>query len=186
MQVKISELPASSGLSGNEQIPVVQSGETRKCTPDQIFDVQKSATWSGSSLVATNSAGTKLYTPYTLAELMRKAKIYTASGTLVSSAPTGSGVERLLDSVYFHEGFYGVVVVTATWGNNASGYRSLKCTDAVSLQVQVAPSPSGATRMQMVVPVLGTGTMLTFLAQQNSGSDINITASYMLVGFIDE
>lgn len=185
MQTKISELPAATDLSGNEQIPAVQSGTTKKCTPAQIFDSMKSTTWEGSAFVATNAGGTKLYTPYLLTDLMRKAKLYTDAGSLASSTSTTSGTAKSIGTISFSSGFYGVVVISVTWSANSSGYRNVSCTGAASFQKQEAPAPSGATRTQLVVPIRGTGTSLSVTAEQNSGSSINVTASYALVGFMD-
>jgi hypothetical protein len=36
---KISELPSAGGLNGDEYIPVVKDGETKKCTPKEITEL---------------------------------------------------------------------------------------------------------------------------------------------------
>lgn len=186
MQTKISELPSATELTGNEQIPAVQSGTTKKCTPGQIFDSMKSSTWAGSAFVATNASGAKIYTPYLLSEVMLKAKIYSDAGSLASSVSTTSGTTKSIGSVTFSSGFYGVVVISVTWSGNSSGYRNVSCSGAASFQKQEAPSPSGATRTQLVVPIRGSGTSLSVSVEQSSGSSINVTATYALVGFVSD
>lgn len=205
-QVKISQLQQASSISGTELLPVVQSGTTKSCTPNQIFNSNKSTTWTNTRVVATDSSGkltTTSTTPTALAtglenastalngvntinnkvangQIMSPSSVHDQGGTLCSSKPINSGSETALGTISAPIKGAAIVVVSASIQANTTGYRTLKCGDST---VTVAPSPSGVTRMQVVELVRSTVSSREVTLTQNSGSQLNVTASYELITF---
>lgn len=205
-QVKISQLQQVSSLSGTELLPVVQSSTTKSCTPNQIFNSNKSSTWTNTRVVATDSSGkltTTSTTPTALSTGLQNASdalngvntinnkvatgqitspsvLRTDSGTICSSKQVLSGSETALGTVAFTFKGFAVLVVSASVQANTSGYRTLK---VGSSTVTVAPSPSGVTRMQCVELVRGTSTGIDVTFTHNAGTNValNVTASYELL-----
>lgn len=208
--IEIGEETVSS-LSGSELIRVNQDGVYKSATPSQIFDSQKSSTWNGSSLVATNASGNKIYTPITVADynstkstantanqtasdalnetivlnnkisnniILSQSTIYSKAGNVCSGKTVASGQSTLLGTIIC-EGFYGLIVVNATWSGSTSGYRSMTVGDD---QLSIAANPSAATRLQVISVVRGSTQGVEVYGQHNAGTNCTVTASYELVG----
>lgn len=210
MQKKISQLKAVSSVTGSEQIPAVQSGTTKRLNPSQIFNYMKSATWNGSSLVATNAAGEKLYTPITVADynqtknhadsaaelsatiqnditsgaIVQRAAIVQGSKSLASSQTIPTGVTRELTNAWSMPsgGLYFVVIVDVTFSASATGYRDVKLTSGSrTAEARVAASPSGATRMQVMIIAT---TSVKVEVSHNAGSDLAVTSTATHFGLL--
>ena len=162
MQKKISQLPSTSNPTDAMVFPTVQGGTTKKVSMASIKE-------------------------YLLTD-----NIQTKSGSLVSSGTISSGQEYGVGSFTFLP-MWGVAVVDVTFGAGSAGYRRLwgdvKKSGGVTSyteQITVAPSPSGVTRLQLFIPLLGESTVtgVEVMAMQTSGNSIAITASYRLVGFL--
>ncbi len=81
MGVKISELPAASALAGDELIPVVQGGETRKAAV--------SALPTGSSTATPNLIATTYAVPADTSTMIVGTLEITATGALDNSGNVG-------------------------------------------------------------------------------------------------
>lgn len=57
-RIKVSELPPATALAGSEQIPVVQAGETRRTTPQQLAEVPVLVEAGASRTLALADMGT--------------------------------------------------------------------------------------------------------------------------------
>lgn len=206
MQEKISQLQQVSNLSGSELLPAVQSGATKSCTPDQIIDTFKASTFMSDRIAYINSSGklqSTTVSPTDLTDGLQNAadgkdgvnelnaklnaglilsisSIKTGSGTLASSRSIPSGDAVSLTSI--SETFKGaaIVIVKAAFGANANGYRTLTVNDT---SVTVGASPSGVTRLEVVELIRSSVNEVEVSVQQNSGSDLNCTASYEFISF---
>lgn len=49
--LKLSQLPAANALTGDETLPIVQGGQTRRSTAAAVADLRK-GTWQAPALVA--------------------------------------------------------------------------------------------------------------------------------------
>ena len=203
-QQKISQLTQASSISGTELLPCVQSGTTKSCTANQIFNSNKSSTWTNSRIVQTNASGKLETTSLTASNIstglqnaadalngvstinskvadgriLSTTSIVVQDGTLCSSRQINSGSETALGTISCPFKGAAIIVVSASVGANTIGRRTLKCGNST---VTCAPSPSGVTRMQVTELYLSSGNSVEVTFEQNSGAALNVTASYELI-----
>lgn len=151
-EVKISQLPSASSALLADLIPVVQSGVTKKESVQQIIDLAYSS-----------------------------ANVDSGNGTIASSTTVSSGTAKTLGSFSIgYSGLY-VVVVVVSFGSNATGYRDVELTGAVTAHVTEQAANGAATRLQIVGFTTSSGTV-TVTAKHTAGSDLSVTANYRYIG----
>ena len=97
---RISELPSAGGLDGDEYIPVVKDGETKKCTPKEINELitlpvlYKTGTTEGSATRTASNDDAWKYIRFT----NTLAKTYTFRETAALTA----GVELTVKNASIH------------------------------------------------------------------------------------
>jgi hypothetical protein len=84
--LKLSQLPAATGLTGDELIPIVQGGQTRRSTAASVADLRKGS-WQAPSL---NAPWSNYGDPFTAAAYRRDANRIQLRGLVKGG--TGSSV----------------------------------------------------------------------------------------------
>lgn len=191
MQKKISQLSQASSLSssGAEMVPIVQNGVTKRTTAKKISDLFKTDSMftevkdnAADGATGVNLINNKIDNGTIVSKSMFK-RGYLNVG---ESVAVESGVAKTLPNSWPRptSGLLYILVFTVTFGANASGYRDVEVTaGSVTREVRVGASPSGATRVQLVMITTAGGADVKVM--QNSGSTLNCTCQCDYFGYND-